>query len=149
MAGEEDGSLRAQELLSAPSLLSRPGLLERLSARSSYHSKSTLYDVFVWARRELISPFWRFSAPAVVRQLGADLTELQVAEAMASMDPLSKVRPREAIAVGKGSALFGECSVQLFVRHRSMGPEHTRVPGWRGLPEILLVVDYSAQCAPP
>ena len=118
MAGEEDSSLRAQELLSAPSLLSRLGLLERLSARSIYHSKSTLYDVFVWARRELSSPFWRFSAPAVVRQLGADLTELQAAEAMASMDPLSKVRLREASTVGKGSALFGECSMQLFVRHR-------------------------------
>jgi hypothetical protein len=42
----------------------RPGRLELLGALSVFHSKCSLYDAFVWARRALSSPKRRVPARA-------------------------------------------------------------------------------------
>ena len=43
-----------------------PGLPGRLSGLSAMHSKSTFCVAFVWARREINNPSWRFPAWAVL-----------------------------------------------------------------------------------
>ena len=48
----------------------RPGPPGRLRALRVLHRKSVLHVVFVWARRALNGPAWRFPARAVVRTLG-------------------------------------------------------------------------------
>ena len=60
---------RAKDVLvqPIPIVRARPG---RLSALRVFKSKSVLYGAFVWARRALNSPFWRFSARAVAKAHG-------------------------------------------------------------------------------